>query len=120
VGVLDPAPHAKGPVGGMSGLPQYIEALRAGVRDELREAAAEAGDGAETEFREGPPAHELADATRELDLLVMGSRGYGPVRAVLLGATARIVVGEASCPVVVVPRAHEPVPIDVSGTFPVA
>ena len=47
----------------------------------------------------------LADASRELDLLVCGSRGYGPVRTVLVGGTSHALVRKAACPVVVVPRA---------------
>ena len=40
----------------------------------------------------------------EVDLLVCGSRGYGPVRRVLLGRRAARLVRRAACPVVVVPR----------------
>jgi nucleotide-binding universal stress UspA family protein len=39
-----------------------------------------------------------------LDLLVCGSRGYGPLRAVLLGGVSRRVAAEAHCPVIVLPR----------------
>jgi nucleotide-binding universal stress UspA family protein len=35
---------------------------------------------------------------------VCGSRGYGPVRAVLLGSVSRRLAGEAHCPVLVLPR----------------
>ena len=47
----------------------------------------------------------LAAASRELDLLVCGSRGYGPVRTVIVGGTSHALVRKAACPVVVVPRA---------------
>lgn len=39
-----------------------------------------------------------------VDLLVMGSRSYGPVRTVVLGGASRHIVDHASCPVLVVPR----------------
>jgi nucleotide-binding universal stress UspA family protein len=54
----------------------------------------------------GSPATELArDATvEELDLLVTGSRGYGPVGRVLLGSVAARLMRLAPCPVLVVPR----------------
>jgi nucleotide-binding universal stress UspA family protein len=39
-----------------------------------------------------------------LDVLVTGSRGYGAVRAVLLGSVSRALVRGAACPVVVSPR----------------
>ena len=37
----------------------------------------------------------------------MGSRGYGPLRAVLLGSVSGRLVREAACPVIVVPRGVE-------------
>ena len=59
----------------------------------------------------GDPAETLIDLSAQLDLLVCGSRGYGPVRAVLLGSVSRRVVAGARCPVIVLPRgvkaAHE-------------
>ena len=39
-----------------------------------------------------------------VDLMVSGSRGYGPVRSVLLGSVSRRLVDDAACPVLVVPR----------------
>lgn len=42
-------------------------------------------------------------ADRDAELLVMGSRGRGPLRAALLGSTSHALAGEAPCPVVVVP-----------------
>lgn len=53
---------------------------------------------------EGEPATILAERSRELDLLVVGSRGYGPVGAVLLGSTSSHLAHTASCPVLVTPR----------------
>ena len=49
-------------------------------------------------------AEILADASEELDLLVLGSRGYGPLHSVLVGGVAGRVVREAACPVLVLPR----------------
>jgi hypothetical protein len=46
----------------------------------------------------------LIDMSQHVDLLVCGSRGYGPARAVLLGGVSRRVAAEASCPVIVLPR----------------
>ncbi len=42
-------------------------------------------------------------ADRDAELLVVGSRGRGSVRAALLGSTSHALVGDAPCPVVVVP-----------------
>jgi nucleotide-binding universal stress UspA family protein len=44
---------------------------------------------------------------RGVDLLVCGSRGYGPVRRVLLGTVSSALVRQASVPVLVAPRGGE-------------
>jgi nucleotide-binding universal stress UspA family protein len=56
----------------------------------------------------GDPATALATASADLDLLVTGSRSYGPLGAVLLGAVTRRLISAARCPVMVVPRVREP------------
>ncbi len=54
---------------------------------------------------DGPPAPTLAEACEDgADLLVAGSRRYGPVMRVLLGSVSTQLVREAPCPVLVVPR----------------
>ena len=50
------------------------------------------------------PADTLIRVSEHLDLLVCGSRGYGPLRAVLLGGVSRRVAAEAHCPIIVLPR----------------
>jgi nucleotide-binding universal stress UspA family protein len=53
----------------------------------------------------GPPASTLASACEDgIDLLLAGSRGYGPVLRVLLGSVSSRLIAEAPCPVMVVPR----------------
>jgi nucleotide-binding universal stress UspA family protein len=53
----------------------------------------------------GPVVDALSDLSYEdCDLLVCGSRGYGPVRRVLLGGVSSRVVRHSRVPVVVVPR----------------
>jgi nucleotide-binding universal stress UspA family protein len=53
------------------------------------------------------PLRALAWRSHELDLLVVGSRGYGPSRAVLLGGVSGRLIRRAACPVLVVPRGVE-------------
>jgi nucleotide-binding universal stress UspA family protein len=54
----------------------------------------------------GVPATAIAEACEEVgaDLLVAGSRHYGPVLRVLLGSVSTQLMHRASCPVLVVPR----------------
>jgi nucleotide-binding universal stress UspA family protein len=47
-------------------------------------------------------ARELIARSRELDLLVLGSRGKTPINAVLTGSVSSHVIREAACPVLVV------------------
>jgi nucleotide-binding universal stress UspA family protein len=60
----------------------------------------------------GEPAEALAEAASDLDLLVLGSRGYGPVKGTLLGSISARVMAAAACPVMVVPRGAGPTPLD--------
>jgi nucleotide-binding universal stress UspA family protein len=52
----------------------------------------------------GDPRTILAERSADLDLLVCGSRGYGPVRSVMLGSVSRALAHTARCPLLVVPR----------------
>jgi nucleotide-binding universal stress UspA family protein len=52
----------------------------------------------------GNPATILAAASAHFDLLVCGSRGYGPMRSVILGSLSRELTRSAACPLLVVPR----------------
>jgi nucleotide-binding universal stress UspA family protein len=54
----------------------------------------------------GEPREVLAAASADLDLLVCGSRGHGPVQTLLLGGVSHAIVREAACPVLVVPLAE--------------
>jgi len=52
----------------------------------------------------GRPADRLIELTETVDLMVVGSRGYGPLRSVLLGGVSGQLIRSAACPVIVVPR----------------
>ncbi|MFJ5032347.1 universal stress protein [Streptomyces sp. NPDC088560] len=57
---------------------------------------------------EGDPVHALARAASEAEMLVLGSRGHGPVVGFLLGSVGQQVIAEASRPVVLVRAGDEP------------
>jgi len=88
-----------------------LETLRFDVEKRIRASLDEAVEGvdADTVMLHGDPADELAERTSTLDLIVTGSRGYGPLRAVLVGGVSGRLIRNAHCPVIVVPRgaAHD-------------
>lgn len=72
----------------------------------LDRAVAAVGDELEVRRRllSGDPAQCLAEAAERLDLLVVGSRCYGPLRSVLTGGVSRRLMHSSPAPVLVVPR----------------
>jgi nucleotide-binding universal stress UspA family protein len=53
----------------------------------------------------GAPVDELVELSATVDLLVLGSRAWGPVRRTVVGSTAANLMRKAHCPVLVLPRA---------------
>jgi nucleotide-binding universal stress UspA family protein len=58
----------------------------------------------ETRVLRGEPASAIAEAAVDFDLLILGSRGYGPIRGVFLGSVSAPLVRQAPCPVLVLSR----------------
>jgi nucleotide-binding universal stress UspA family protein len=93
----------------MFALTSYHEHL-AQLHDQRREDLIEAIDALPVHPQtnplviEGEPADVLVDHTSELGLLVVGSRGYGPLRRVLLGSASNALLEHATGPVMIVPR----------------
>ncbi|USX54474.1 universal stress protein [Lentzea sp. HUAS12] len=71
-----------------------VELARAAVRD--------APDVAETVVV-GEAADHLVEASRHADLLVVGTRGHGPLAGAVLGSVAAKCLRRSHCPVVVIP-----------------
>ena len=53
----------------------------------------------------GLAGEELAAFGDEVDLLIVGSRGYGPVKRLVLGSTSEYLQRHARCSLLVLPRA---------------
>jgi nucleotide-binding universal stress UspA family protein len=87
-----------------------VEDCEEAAHDVLEQALASVGDlgGVEIEgvVREGHPAHVLVEETHDADLLVVGSRGLGGFRELLLGSVSQQCAHHARCPVVIV-RAYD-------------
>jgi nucleotide-binding universal stress UspA family protein len=91
---------------GAFGYQSADDTLRQTLEKQMRDAIASLGPGVDISGRllDGDPSTALVDASKELDLLTLGSRGYGPIRTVLLGSVSRTLVREGACSVVVLPR----------------
>lgn len=61
-------------------------------------------DGVDGSVAVGIPSEALAAFGAEVDLLVVGSRSYGPVRRMMLGSTSLHLARGARCPLLVLPR----------------
>jgi nucleotide-binding universal stress UspA family protein len=80
-------------------LAQAESEIHAQTEEQLERAAAELRDGAQLRTRTiaGIPSEVLIERSGDLDLLVLGSRAYGPLRHALLGSVSAPVMREASC-----------------------
>jgi nucleotide-binding universal stress UspA family protein len=88
------------PDGGLA--PADIEGVAQAVLDD---ASALVPDGVaiRREIAADHPAHSLVRASEGADLLVVGARGLGGFKGLLLGSVSEQVVHHARCPVVIVP-----------------
>lgn len=66
----------------------------------------------EVQVLHGDPAHVLAGASSGVDVLVLGSRGYGAPGRTVLGNVSAALLPRAACPVVVLPRSLVNDPLD--------
>jgi nucleotide-binding universal stress UspA family protein len=105
--VYEPTLSASLAVGGGLATASINDVLRRERHQELEQAVAalDPDIDASEKLLEGGARELLANESGELDLLVVGSRGYGPLRAVLLGSVSSALVRSAQSPLVVVPRA---------------
>jgi nucleotide-binding universal stress UspA family protein len=74
------------------------------LRDRGLLVAKATGTAVSMDVRRGRPADALLALSDEVDLLVIGSRRWGPATRVLLGSTGEALMRDAVCPVLAVPR----------------
>ena len=83
---------------------EHARIRREEAQERVDAIVAELGEIATGDIAFGRPADELAFEANHLDLLVTGSRNYGPIRRVILGSTSSKLVHRAPCPVLVTTR----------------
>lgn len=97
------------PVLGSGGyVPVDMAPIQRAAHEDLSEQADEAAAAQAVECRgevtDEPAIKALLGLSREVDLLILGSRRFGPVRRLLVGTTSDAVLRDAACPVLVLPR----------------
>jgi nucleotide-binding universal stress UspA family protein len=114
--VIEPPAAIPGQFVPLPGLEPLVTIERADALQRQEQAATSAldaavyalGDGVAVEqqvlFGSDPAATILDIAGADVDLLVLGSRAYGPMRRALVGSVSSAIVRHAPCPVLVTPR----------------
>lgn len=106
IAVAEPPHYGYGATIAVLTATEYESAQRRHATEVLAEAAQRAP--ARVSMRRlllnGMADSELEHASRELDLLVVGSRGYGPLRRALLGGVTARLMHRVACPLLVLTR----------------
>jgi nucleotide-binding universal stress UspA family protein len=84
-----------------------VDRTRSAVEEAVQKEVSQLGEAQPasitTRAVNGVAAAELINASRDADLLVVGSRGGGGFATLMLGSVSSQVVHHAACPVVVIP-----------------
>jgi nucleotide-binding universal stress UspA family protein len=106
VGVVEPPPMPRtAPSTARSMLRAAVSLITEDRRRALEAAVDEAAKRFAAPTRElpvGSPAETLERVATDVDLLVMGARGLGPLKRLLLGSVSERVLRHAACPVLIV------------------
>jgi nucleotide-binding universal stress UspA family protein len=100
---------AAAPSAGLALAEDMRKALTEKLEDAVAALRAEAGElEIETRLVQGPAASALTKEAAGAELLVVGSRGLGGFRELLLGSVSHQCAQHASCPVLIVPAQGAP------------
>ncbi len=83
------------------------EREREDAQRELSELAAQLDIQTEVSSVLGDPGHELRRLSDDVDLIVVGSRRWGPIARVVMGGVGETLVSDAGCATLIVPRPDE-------------
>jgi len=101
---VPPAVYGAGWAPASTDLDEFRKLAEASLRESVEEAGAiEAGIDVTPVVREGHPVDLLLEESEGAALLVLGTRGLGGFKGLLLGSVSQQCVHHASCPVVIVP-----------------
>jgi len=89
-----------GPEGEAARAEEILAKAIEGVRGQYKEVPIA------TEALLGNAAHRLADASKDADVLVVGSHGHSRLHNAVLGSVSEDSIRHAHCPIVVVPSPH--------------
>jgi nucleotide-binding universal stress UspA family protein len=90
-------------------LESYLEGQSKEIASQVEQKMLNAGLKPHTAVIKGDPGYSIINAVDEhkCDLIVMGSRGLGPIQRFLLGSVSNYVVNHAKCPVMIVPTPEQ-------------
>jgi nucleotide-binding universal stress UspA family protein len=101
---VPPAVYGSGWAPATTDLDEFRKLAESALRESVEEAgAAEAGVEVAPVVREGNPVDVLLAESEGADLLVLGTRGMGGFKGLLLGSVSQQCAHHATCPVVIVP-----------------
>ena len=90
--------------------PVDVESYRAAAEELLRSTvdavAGEKASEVERVLVEAPAGQAIVENSRDAELIVVGRRGLGAVRSIVLGSVSSYVIQHATCPVLVIPTPH--------------
>ena len=83
---------------------QMWETARQNALAQARETALELGAASEMSATIGDPGYEIRALSEAVDLVVVGSRRWGPIARLVTGGVGETLVRDASCSILIVPR----------------